>query len=134
MGEGFMDGVRKIVSTILKPREEKQFLAWSQSATGHWGEEELLGFRDVDPVTLAKSLLISEQFMWNSTVVELFAHGNYRKAAAVVRCMEEEDPEAGKYLRAFYKRKGPAYTILFEKDLLELASTPEEVALRNRPR
>jgi hypothetical protein len=100
------------------------FYPWSLSATGDWSPDTgLFELRDRTPEELVELLWEPGIYVQNSAIVELMAHGNPRKAAALARELVKKHPIAEKSIREGFKR---AADYLLKAPLDNLPSKPEE--------
>ncbi len=118
-------------SIMFKRRKEEEpqpqtpiFYGWGESATGNFGDDELLRLRDEHPSEIAQALWNPGRFVQTQALYELLAHGNPRKAAMVARNLVEQHPICENSLREDVGDEITDY--LLKSQLLNLPSKPEE--------
>jgi len=109
----------------MENKSKPQFLDWSISATNQWSDEEMSWLRNENPSEMVEPLWGAGRSVQNFALMEMVAHGNYRKAAALSRAMVSAHPECK---RSISEDCGPDMAkILLEENLLKLPSKPSEI-------
>lgn len=100
------------------------FYPWSISATNRWGAEDLLDLRDLPVTELVRNLGGGGSVTDIVTAtVEIYKHGNLRKAAEFIRGVVECFPDTRAEVSVGLS-DGAAKT-LFEFPVYELPESPE---------